>query len=72
MEELRATHESALAAGSKTKDFRSWLTAAKKARIITTSIELAAVGMPLPEEIGRFLIEAATTLATGMTRPSAS
>ena len=60
----RAAHESALAAGSKTKDFRSGLTAAKKARINTTSIELAALGMPIQEEIQRFLTEAATTLAT--------
>lgn len=52
---LRREHATALESGSKHRDFKSWLTATKKARINAESLVRAAMDGPVPSEITAFV-----------------
>jgi hypothetical protein len=52
---LRQEHERALHAGARQKDFKKWLSAAKKARFDPATVESAAMDVPPPAEVLAFL-----------------
>jgi hypothetical protein len=63
---LRAEHARAVEAGDKRRDFKTWLTGAKKARITPETLQAAALDTPAPVEVENFLGVVRTTV--GQTR----
>ena len=65
---LRAEHARAVEAGDKRRDFKTWLTGAKKARITPETLQTAALDTPAPSEVANFLEVVRTTVAQSKSR----